>query len=158
MSSSAAGTTYGTVLIIGFNSQGTAGYYYSINGGTSWVAQTAAQTTQAPLCVAWNGKRFLFGNATTIDIKYITNPVGVTWPTSLASITNPTAAQLFTTSINAFGVSDWPILGSVYVDNALTTSSTSGLNTNNQLDIYSDTYFNNGYNNMSVTVKSIQIP
>jgi hypothetical protein len=157
VSSSAAGTTYGTVLIIGFNSQATAGYYYSINGGTSWVAQTAAQTTQAPLCVAWNSKRFLFGNATSVDIKYIINPVGITWPTSLPSITNPTAAQLFT-SINSFGTSDWPVLGSVYVDSAVTISSTSGLNTNNQLDIYSDTYFNNGYNNMSATIKATQIP
>ena len=158
-SSSNAGTTYGTILITGFTSSGAAGYYYSINGGTTWVAQTLAQTTQAPLCVAWNGKRFLFGNIISgvVDIKYITNPVGVTWPTSLTSITNPIASQLFS-SVNSFGTSDWPTLGSMYVDSALTTSGTSGLNTNNQLDIFSDTYFNNGYNNMAVTVKATQIP
>lgn len=52
----------------------------------------------------------------------------------------------------------WPTLGSIYVDSALTTSGTSGLNMNNQLDIYSDTYFINGYNNMAVTVKATQIP
>ena len=78
-------------------------------------------------------------------------------PTSLTSITNPTGPQLFT-AINSLATSAWPTLGSVYTDNALTISGTSGLNTNNQLDIYSDTYFNNGYNNMAVTIKSTQIP
>jgi hypothetical protein len=156
-SSSNAGTTYGTILIIGFQATSASGYYYSINGGTTWVAKTASSSPYA-FCVAWNGKRFLFGNATTVDIKYITDPVNnVTWPTSLTSITNPIASQLFS-SVNSFGTSDWPTLGSMYVDSALTTSGTSGLNTNNQLDIFSDTYFNNGYNNMAVTVKATQIP
>jgi hypothetical protein len=159
VSSSNAGTTYGTILIIGFTSSGAAGFYYSINGGTTWVAKTTAASSPYAFCSAWNGKRFLFGNnATTVDIKYITNPVGaLTWPTSFPSITNPIATQLFS-AINSFGTSDWPTLGSMYVDSALTTSGTSGLNTNNQLDIYSDTYFNNGYNNMAVTVKATQIP
>ena len=151
VSSSAAGTTYGTVLVIGGSNSSGLGYHYSINGGTSWSGITTAATQ----CVAWNGKKFLLGSQTASDIKYATNP---TVSTNFVSATNPTGAQLFTTSINAFGVSDWPTLGSVYVDNALTISGSSGLNTNNQLDIYSDTYFNNGYNNMSVTVKSTQIP
>jgi len=30
------------------------------------------------------------------------------------------------------------------------------VNTNNQLDIYSDTYFNNGCNNFSATIKETQ--
>jgi hypothetical protein len=157
----ASGTTYGTVLIIGYTSSTVGGYYYSIDGGTSWVAQTASLTTPYSQCCAWNGNRFVFGLFTStgsvFDMRYITNPVGVTWPTSLTSIVNPTGPQLFT-SVNSFGVSAWPTLGSIYVDNALTTSGTSGLNTNNQLDIYSDTYFNNGYNNMALTVKSTKIP
>jgi hypothetical protein len=157
----ASGTTYGTVLIIGYTSSSVGGYYYSIDGGTSWVAQTAPLTTPYSQCCAWNGKRFVFGLFTStgsvFDMRYITNPVGITWPSSLTSIVNPTGAQLFT-SVNSFGVSAWPTLGSVYVDNALTTSGNSGLNTNNQLDIYSDTYFNNGYNNMAATIKSKQIP
>jgi hypothetical protein len=54
--------------------------------------------------------------------------------------------------------SAWPMLGSTYVDNAVTLSTKTGINTNNQLDIYSDTYFNNSYNNMAAIVKSTQIP
>jgi hypothetical protein len=46
----------------------------------------------------------------------------------------------------------------IYLDNAVTISKNSGLNTTQQLDIYSDTYFNNGYNNMAMTVKSNTIP
>jgi hypothetical protein len=68
------------------------------------------------------------------------------------------AYQLFTTTIQGVASSAWPTLGSTYVDNAVTLSTKTGLNTNNELDIYSDTYFNNGYNNMAAIVKSIQIP
>ena len=144
--SSAAGTTYGTILVIGGSNSSSIGYFYSTNSGTTW----SGITTTASQCVAWNGKEFLIGTQSTFVIKYATNP---TVSTNFTSITNPTALQLFT-SVNSFGVSAWPTLGSVYVDNAQTLSSTSGLNTNNQLDIYSDTYFNNGYNNASFTVKS----
>ena len=148
VSSAAAGTTYGTILVIGSSNASSISYFYSTNSGTSWssISGTGVQ------CVAWNGKKFLLGFQ-TIDIKYATNPTAAA---NFISITNPTAAQLFT-NIYSFGVSAWPTLGSVYVDNALTTSGSSGLNINNQLDIYSDTYFNNGYNNMAVTIKSTQI-
>jgi hypothetical protein len=133
-------------LVIGISGSSN-GYYYSINGGANWTLVSIT----APQSLSWNGKRFLFG-IQTVDIRYVTNPTAAP-----VSITNPTGAQLFT-SVFGFGTAVWPTLGSVYVDSALTTSSTSGLNTNNQLDIYSDTYFNNGYNNMAVTVKSTQIP
>ena len=149
VSSAAAGTTYGTILVIGASNSSGIGYFYSTNSGTSWNSVSASATQ----CVAWNGKKFLLG-LQSVDIKYATNP---TASANFISIANPTAVQLFT-SVNAFGVSTWPTLGSIYVDNALTLSSNSGINTNNQLDIYSDTYFNNGYNNMALTVKSIQIP
>ena len=159
VSSSTNGTTYGTTIVLGVWNNSGPGYTASTNGGASWIAYVVGNGSGVyPQCVAWNGKKFLFGNtssAGSISIAYTTtantNFLGV--PTAV----NPTGAQLFTL-INGFGVSPWPTLGTVYVDNALTTSSTSGLNTNNQLDIFSDTYFNNGYNNMAVTVKSTQIP
>jgi hypothetical protein len=158
VSSSPSGTLYGTVLIIGIAFQAGSGFSYSTNGGSSWTNNVAGPTPY-PNCIAWNGKRFLAGFTSSLDIKYSTNTTGNSGIVTLTSpsITNPTAAQLFT-SINSFGVSNWPTLGSVYVDSAVTLSSTSGLNTNNQLDIYSDTYFNNGYNNMAATIKATQIP
>ena len=158
VSSSSSGTLYGTVLIIGIAFAAGSGFSYSTNGGASWT-NNVATATPYPNCIAWNGKRFLAGFTSTVDIRYSTNTLGTGGIVTLTSplITNPTAAQLFT-SVNSFGTSGWPILGSVYVDSAVTISSNSGLNTNNQLDIYSDTYFNNGYNNMALTVKATQIP
>jgi hypothetical protein len=158
VSSSTNGTTYGTVIVLGVWNNNGPGYAVSTNGGTS-IGTTYVignGSGSYPQCVAWNGKQFLFGytsSAGAISISYITRANAILTSTAV----NPTGAQLFTL-INGFGVSPWPTLGSVYVDNQVTTSSTSGLNTNNQLDIFSNTYFNNGYNNMAVTVKATQIP
>jgi len=152
---SAAGTTYGSVFLIGISSSGGTGFAWSTNG-TTWaiISQSPAF---APLAIVWNGKRFIgAGGTSSGSMVYSTgNPtVGANW----IAIANPTAAQLFTTSIRGLATAAWPTLGSIYVDNAVTISSTSGLNTSNQLDVYSDTYFNNGFNNMALTVKATQIP
>jgi hypothetical protein len=140
--------------------------------GKTWATSTSAVTifgTSAfgtsticiPYSITWNGKRFIAiggntrGSGGTLAPRIAYSYDAITWYT--AGIT-PTASQLFTASGFGLASSAWPTLGSVYVDNAVTLSSSSGLNTNNQLDVYSDTYFNNGYNNMAVTIKSTQIP
>jgi hypothetical protein len=149
------GMTYSSVFLIGISSSGGTGVAYSTNG-TTWTIISPSPSF-APYSIVWNGKRFIGGGISSSlgAIIYSVNPLsGTNW----AAVTNPTAAQLFTTSVRGLATSAWPTLGSIYVDNALITSGSSGVNTNNQLDIYSDTYFNNGYNNMAVTVKSTQIP
>ena len=154
VSSAAAGTTYGTVFVATGGSS--SANYYSTDGGVNWTT-IGILGSNGGSSVTWNGKRFIaaFGGGTGI-MQYSYNPTLLAnWYTG--GIT-PTAAQLFTSSIRGLATSVWPTLGSVYVDNAVTTSSTSGLNTNNQLDVYSDTYFNNGFNNMALTVKATQIP
>jgi hypothetical protein len=146
ISSSTSGTTYSNVFLTS-NQGSTSGNYYSINGGVTWNGPTGSQAYN----IVYNGKRFIACNITA-GIQYNTIPSSA-W----TAATNPTGAQLFTT-IRGLATAAWPTIGSVSVDSALTLSSNSGLNTNNQLDIYSDTYFNNGYNNMALTVKSTQIP
>ena len=156
VSSLAAGTTYGTAFVA--TSGGSATNVFSLDGITWTVVAILGSSGSTGL--TWNGKRFIaaFGGSSGI-IQYSYNPTAIgNWYTAGVTGVTPTASQLFTTSINGLASSDWPTLGSVYVDNALTTSSTSGLNTNNQLDIFSDTYFNNGYNNMAATIKATQIP
>jgi hypothetical protein len=148
------GINYGTIFIAAGGSASAC--YYSITGGVSWIAVAILGSSSAN-GLTWNGKRFIaaIGGGSGI-IQYSYNPTLIAnWYTT--GIT-PTAPQLFSTSINALASSAWPTLGSIYVNNALTLSSSSGLNTNNQLDIYSDTYFNNGYNNMAATIKATQIP
>jgi hypothetical protein len=147
ITSSTSGTTYSSVFITS-NQGSTSGNYYSTNGGVTWSSVTTGLQSYN---IVYNGKRFISCNITA-GIQYNTIPSSA-W----TSVTNPTGGQLFSV-IRGLATSAWPTLGSVYIDNALTLSSTSGLNTNNQLDIYSDTYFNNGYNNMAATIKATQIP
>ena len=139
---STSGTTYSSIFLTS-NQGSTSGNYYSTNGGVTWSGPLGSQSYN----IVYNGKRFISCNITA-GIQYNTDPTSA-WTT----VANPTGGQLFTT-IRGLATNAWPTLGSTYVDNAQTLSSTSGLNTNNQLDIYSDTYFNNGYNNASFTVKS----
>jgi hypothetical protein len=142
IASSTSGTTYSSIFLTS-NQGSTSGNYYSTDGGVTWNTPTGSQAYN----IVFNGKRFIACNITT-GIQYNTIPSSA-WATTI----NPTGAQLFTT-IRGLATSAWPTLGSTYIDNSLTLSSTSGLNTNNQFDIYSDTYFNNGYNNASFNIKS----
>jgi hypothetical protein len=162
VSSTVAGTTYSTIFCAGgvTASASSSGCVYSADGKT-WTTSASGNTAfnnQQLNSLVWNGKRFIGiagTSAASTRIAYSYN--AQTWysiPTT--GITQP--AQLFTSGGYGLATSDWPTLGSVYVDNALTLNSNTGLNTNNQLDIYSDTYFNNGYNNMALTVKSLQYP
>jgi hypothetical protein len=170
--STAAGTPYGTVFCIGggYPPAATPGSIlaYSTDGkawtssasGVAIFGSGSTSTTTIVSSITWNGKRFIavgssliFGAAgypSKIAYSYDAN----TW---YATGITPTPLQLFSLSINGLASSAWPTLGSVYVDNAVTLSSKTGLNTNNELDIYSDTYFNNGYNNMATLIKSTQI-
>uniref|UniRef100_A0A6C0KUL2 Peptidase S74 domain-containing protein n=1 Tax=viral metagenome TaxID=1070528 RepID=A0A6C0KUL2_9ZZZZ len=155
VSSSSSGTTYGTIyLAIGSGgSVTTVAYYYSTNG-TTWSLAFSSSATPTSAAIAFNGKRFVSGFSNSSFYYSYSGTSASVWYTAGTS----SLSQLFTTSINAIVANPWPTIGSVYTDNALTTSGSSGINLNNQLDVYSDTYFNNGYNNMAVTIKSNTIP
>jgi hypothetical protein len=159
VSSIAAGTTYGTIFCVGglTASSSSSGYVYSTNGKT-WTTSASGNTAfnnQQLNSLTWNGKRFIgIAGTTATNTRIAYSYDAQTWYTT--GIT-PTSSQLFTTAGYGVASSAWPTLGSVYVDNALALSSTSGVNTINKLDIYSDTYFNNGYNNAEFTVKSTQL-
>jgi hypothetical protein len=162
VSSTVAGTTYSTIFCAGgvTVSASSSGCVYSADGKT-WTTSASGNTAfnnQQLNSLVWNGKRFIgIAGTTAASTRIAYSYNAQTWysiPTT--GITQP--AQLFTSGGYGLATSDWPTLGSVYVDNALTLNANSGLNTNNQLDVYSDTYFNNGYNNMALTVKALQYP
>ena len=143
------------VFVLGMSSS-TAGYrsYYSLDNGVTWTQSSGVNGnadsifTNILYGITWTGKRFVGVGTTGANgvIGYSYN--GRTW----YATTSP-----FTTLGRGISSSPWPTMGSVYVDNAITISSSTGINTNNQLDVYSGTYFNNGYNNMAVTIKSTNI-
>ena len=175
--STTGGTIYSTIFVLGGGGpaapNGTSVMAYSTDGGQNWSPSTtgvaifgsgsSASSISAVNSITWTGKRFIAvgGANSSISVtgssKIAYSNDGQNWyaiPT--AGVIQ--AASLFTSSI--FNVSTNPsiTLGSVNIDNAVTIGSSSGINTFNQLDIYSDTYFNNGYNNMTITVKSTQLP
>jgi hypothetical protein len=127
--------------------------FYSSNGANWTATTTTILGSNNSSAVNWNGKRFIAGTfiaASSATLLYSYD--AATWYTSTYSTGFNSGAVLFTSSITGFASS--PQIGSVYVDNSLTISQTSGLNTSQQLDVYSDTYFNNGYNNATITIKS----
>ena len=162
VSSDFSGTTYGTIFSAGglTTVPTSSACVYSTDGKT-WTTSTSGNTAFNNVqlnSLVWNGKRFIGISGTSeTNTRIAYSYDAQTWYSIPSSfVTQP--LELFTTAGYGLATSAWPTLGSVYIDNALTLSSTSGLNTNNQLDVYSDTYFNNGYHNMSVTIKSTPIP
>jgi hypothetical protein len=158
----AAGTVYGTIFFYGGIEliEDFTLCAYSTDGKT-WFGSGSASNIFSGVAnygltgVTWNGKRFVgvgTGAGGIIGYSYNANDWYVIPTTVVVQ-----AVQLFPSGINGIASSAWPTLGSVYVDNAVTLTSKTGLNTNNELDIYSDTYFNNGYNNMAALIKSTQI-
>jgi hypothetical protein len=173
VSSSAAGTTYGSIFCLGggFPPAPSAGSILAYStDGKAWTTSSSATTifnataVSSVNSITWNGKRFIAAGGTNTRVgltgacKMAYSYDAQTWY-SVSSISNVvTPSQLFTTSIYGLASSSWPTLGSIYVDNALTINSNSGLNTTKQMDVYSDTYFNNGYNNAAITIESNSIP
>jgi hypothetical protein len=126
--------------------------YYSTNG-KAWTSVDASFGTTPINSITWNGKRFLAvggglvgGVNRTSKMSYSNN--GITW----YSYVGPTpASQLFTSSLNgsATNPNTSTMVGSVYVDSALTVNVTN----NYQLDL---TAFPS-VDNVAITVKSTPI-
>jgi hypothetical protein len=161
VSSDVAGTTYGTIFFAGglTINPSTSACIYSTDGKT-WTTSASGNIAFNNVqlnSLVWNGKRFIGISGTSeTNTRIAYSYDAQTWYSIPSSfVTKP--LELFTTAGYGLATSAWPTLGSVYIDNALTLSSTSGLNTNNQLDVYSDTYFNNGFSNMSVKINSTPI-
>ena len=107
------------------------------------------------LCVIWNGKRWIAGgfNKPSGTSYIITSYDGINWFESppLTSPLNPYSNPL---NYIVLGLASNSRIGGVIVDSQIALNKTNSVRLTTKLDLYSDNYYNNGYNNMVVSIKS----
>jgi hypothetical protein len=105
--------------------------------------------------VIWNGKRWIAGgfNKPTGTSYIITSYDGQVWFESppLTSPLNPYSNPL---NYTVLGLASNSRIGGVIVDSQIALNKTNSVRLTTKLDLYSDNYYNNGYNNMVVSIKS----
>ena len=94
--------------------------------------------------VTWNGTRWVALGDGTNEIAYSSD--GITWTGVIGS-----SASIFTAG---FGVAWNAGLGGVFMNPNPITLNNFGLGLSNKLDIVSDKYYNKGFTNMSLTIKT----
>jgi len=127
--------------------QGGVSIAYSTDG-ISWTGVTlpAVSTTifTSGTGVCWNGQRFVATGSGGSSIAESGD--GITWTALGASST-----AIFSTQDN--GCAGNPRIGAVLVDSQLVLN-TSGAGLQNKLDVVADGYYNNGFTNFSMTIRS----
>ncbi len=123
------------------------------------MATVIAGSTQLDLLsVIWNGKRWIVGGVETIvGISIIlTSHDGITWYES-PPVTSPLNPYNNPLTFNVRGLASNSRIGGVIVDSQIALNKTNSVRLTTKLDLYSDDYYNNGYNNMTVSIKSTDL-
>jgi hypothetical protein len=127
--------------------------YYSTDG-KAWTSVDASFGTTPINSISWNGNRFLAvggglvgGVNRTSKMSYSYD--GITWYSSIAPTT---PSQLFTSSLNgsATNPNTSTMVGSVYVDSALTLKNPINSNPKNKLDMLGFSYLDG----INISIKS----
>ena len=141
-------------------------YYTPVLDGQSGWTQANVIVSQFPpifpridfFSVIWNGKRWIAGgfNKPTATSYIITSYDGGTWYESPPDVSpvgplNPYSNPL---SIIVTGLSSNSRIGGVIVDSQIALNKTNNVRLTTKLDLYSGGYYNNGYNNMTVSIQS----
>ena len=105
--------------------------------------------------VIWNGKRWITGgqDSSTSKSYIFVSHDGINWYESPPLTTPPNP---YNNPINkrVYGLASNSRIGGVIVDSQIALNKNNSVNLTTKLDIYSDDYYNNGYNNMTVSIKS----
>jgi hypothetical protein len=135
-------------------------YYTSaLDGQSGWTLVsniTFAGSPQVNLySVIWNGKRWITGGqdiSTLVSYIFVSHD-GINWYESppLTAPPNPYNNPINT---SIYGLASNSRIGGVIVDSQIALNKNNSVNLTTKLDIYSDDYYNNGYNNMTVSIKS----
>jgi hypothetical protein len=149
----AYGIIPGTIFCLGGYNDTSSTCAYSTDGKI-WTTTDSSFGNTRINSITWNGDKFVAVGGITNPCKISYSYNGINWFTN--GLTSP--SNLFKTSIYGVASNATQTIGSTYIDSAFTLNSSTGLNTHNELDVYSDKYFDNCCNNTSITIKSIQIP
>jgi hypothetical protein len=146
------------VVVCSYGSAGPEIYYTSqLDGQGGWTLATviAGSTQLELLSVIWNGKRWIVGGVETIvGISIIlTSHDGITWYES-PPVTSPLNPYNNPLTFYVRGLASNSRIGGVIVDSQIALNKTNSVRLTTKLDLYSDDYYNNSYNNMTVSIKS----
>jgi hypothetical protein len=135
--------------------------YYStdLNGSTWTLANVLFGLSNPPIVlntVIWNGKRWITGGSGTGTSIILTSHDGINWYEN-PPVTTP--ANPYTNQIDAivWGLGSNSTIGGVIVDSQIALNNNNSVTLTKKLDVFSDKYYNNGYNNMVVSVKSTDL-
>jgi hypothetical protein len=136
-------------------------YTRALDGLTGWTLATFIPTAILTIdlySVIWNGKRWIAGGAEpTNGISYIlTSHDGINWYESPPS-TSPLNPYSNPLSVVVYGLASNSRIGGVIVDSQIALNKTNSVRLTTKLDLYSDDYYNNGYNNMTASIQSYDL-
>jgi hypothetical protein len=109
--------------------------------GSTWTGRTTTIFTTCGNGICWTGTNWIAVGEGTNTVAFSTD--GIVWTGN--------GTTLFTTSGN--GIAGNPRIGSVVVNSQITLNEYDVSGTN-KLDVVADSYFNTGFTNMSVSIKS----
>jgi hypothetical protein len=143
--------------------------YYTpvLDGQSGWTPSTVIVSQFPPVfpridffSVIWNGKRWIAGgfNKPTSTSYIITSGNEQFWyespPISPIGPLSP-----YNNPLNniVLGLASNSRVGGVIVNSQIALNKTNNVRLTTKLDLYSEDYYNNGYNNMTVTIKSFDL-
>jgi hypothetical protein len=136
-------------------------YTSVLDGQSGWTQATIVVSLSPPtinlFSVIWNGKRWIAGghDKPTATSYIFTSGNGTNWfespPIVPLGPLNPYSNPL---NNIVLGLASNSRIGGVIVDSQIALNKTNNVRLTTKLDLYSDDYYNNGYNNMTVSIKS----
>jgi len=145
-------------VLVGDNTAGSSQIYWnsSLDGLSVWqLASVFAGAIYDYNTVIWNGKRWIAGGSDpSVPQSYIlTSYDGITWFVSPPNSTTNLYKNLVNQEI--LGLSSNSTIGGVIVDSQIVLNKNNSLNLTTKLDVVSEKYFNNGYNNMTLSISNL---
>ena len=126
---------------------------YSYYGATGWTGVTGLNNiwdTGSASSVIWNGQKWImtgYNGSRNVIMAYSSN--GIEWTGINKTVINSNMNEGYAIGWNAG-------LGSVNIPNSSIVLNQYGSGLSSQLDVVSDSYYNTGFTNCSISINSIQ--
>ena len=136
-------------------------YTTALDGQTGWTPATINVLGSPPIyfrTVIWNGVKWIAGGHNPFSpISYIlTSHDGITWYES-PPLTTPSNPYINPVNQVVNGLSSNSTIGGVVVDSQISLNKNNSTNLTTKIDVVSERYFNNGFNNMTLSINNSQL-
>ena len=148
------------VVVCNYAGPSPAEIYYTtvLDGQSGWTLANVNVSVAQQIdlfSVIWNGKRWIAGGIdNNVNFsRILTSHDGITWYES-PPVTTPLNPYVNPLTFFVRGLASNSRIGGVIVDSQIALNKNNSVRLTTKLDLYSDDYYNNGYNNMTVSIKS----